>query len=480
MADIMSTESIDMQNQSGNSQWRQAMYYVLFGLMLSTVTFHVLGLNYVLPIIGLVLQWIGFARLQKDMIWFEVCLWCTRIRIIIFMFYAILNATIYSNTAQQSTTCWAMNMIDLLCIVVIIICFWLGMRGICSKLAKPIHNQAAGWLVVWYLCMVILAVLQYSGLFGLVMLILYFIIFYKLFKFSAQIDEAEYQVQTVQNSKAEKKFAVFVSVVLIAGIGAGYLCFNQYPMNWNAVSEEAQLAQSENEVYRHLKALGVDEAVLQDLSAEDLALCKDAIRVYVEKESTLLSLKYEYAQNMLTLNFTHIAIELPSENDNALLRIIHHFQWSEPLDYYGTEGLKLWPTYVDHNNRLTWGKASEMTGQVLYTADGQVYCAPYYTLDAERYQSANFFTGVETKEAVFAEFSFPKGGDCYRGYVTYATEQKDAFVDSWICYEHQRDWTQYPVKTAVDYLKTGSYSSNAFWYCQKALQEYMCIGETDV
>ena len=87
------------------------------------------------------------------------------------------------------------------------------------------------------------------------------------------------------------------------------------------------------------------------------------------------------------------------------------------------------------------------------------------------YQFANFFIGMETKEAVFAGFSYPKGGESYRGYVTYVTEQhKDTFIDSLICYAHHRDWAQYPVQTGIEFLKTTTHSKKAFTYRQKILQ----------
>ena len=458
-------------NQDHNSIWRQAMYYVLFGLMFSSASFNMLGLNYILPIIGLLLLWIGFRRLQYETQWFRVCWGMTSLRIVFEVISLCINATIWNAMLMQTGFRQVIVVLNLILSFGTVLCFWLGMRNIRHKLSESVHNSAAGWFVLWYIILIILALLQLGSVLGLVMMILYFIVFYRLFKLSAQIDDLGYQAQNVVNIRKERCFAGLVSVVLMLGISVGYLCFNQYPMEWSLVSDEAKQTQSSNEVYQHLKTLGVDEYVLQDLSPEDLAACKDAIRVQVEKDFEIGNWQNDYTDNTLNLDVTHVAIEIPSDTKYSQWRIIHHFQWSEPLEYYGTEGLKLWPTYIDHNNTTGWGKASEMTGQVLYNADNKSYKAPYYTLGTEHYQFANFFIGMETKEAVFAGFSYPKGGESYRGYVTYATEQhKDTFIDSLICYAHHRDWAQYPVQTGIEFLKTTTHSKKAFTYRQKILQ----------
>lgn len=460
-----------MNSQNRNSIWRQAMYYVLFGLMLSSVAFDIFGLNHVLPIVGLILQWIGFCRLQHETIWFRLCFWSTTIRTAIQICEIGLKATIWRSMVYQTTIYQGINILDLILTFVIIICFWLGMRAIRCSLTEQIENRAAGWLLLWYVVLFLLAFLQLGNVLGLAMFVLYFVIFYKLFKLSAQIDANGYQVQNTATIRSERYFAGMVSIILVLCIGIGYLCFHQYPMEWQEISKETQMTQFDNKIYQHLKLLGVDEYVLQDLSAEDLALCKDAIRVHVEKESSISSLNNEYEQDVLTLNFTHVAIELPSENENAVWRIIHHFQWSEPLDFYGTEGMKLWQTYLTRDEN--WIKFSEITGQALYDSDGKTYYAPYYSIYEDNYEVDTVFWGEQTHNDSFVAFSYPKGGETYRGYVTYAAKElvSTSTIASWVNYAHCRSAVSYPVRTAVDFLKATNGKTD-FFYTQQALQFY--------
>ena len=471
------TDELTMDTQenisSETSKWRRMMWYVLGGLMLSCVSFNVLGLGYVLPMVGLVLQWIGFRQLQRETIWFRVCWVLTSARIVFAVVNLSLYATIWHTVIMQSPIYVAAAWGNAILMFAIVVCFWLGMREIRSRLPELIVNRAAGYLVVWYAVFVLLGIMQYSGFLPLVMIVLYLVIFYKLFRLSAQIDEMGYTVQDVPVRVPDVWFAGITCMILALGIGCGYVFFDQYPMEWRTMSAEEQSAKEHDTVYAHLKSLGVEEYVLRDLSAEDLQQCKDAIRVHTQKEHEIAG--WNASNKLVTLHATHVAVELPSENDNVKWRIIHHFQWSEPLECYGTECMKLWPTYVDHNNRPAWGKIGEMTGQVLYQADGESYCAPYYSIDTEQYQTVDFFRGQQVRNDVFARFSYPAGGEQYRGYVTYATEQHDhMYIDSWMNYAHQTTKVQYPVQSAADYLKASSFRSDgAFSYHQKALQLYL-------
>ena len=212
------TDELTMDTQenisSETSKWRRMMWYVLGGLMLSCVSFNILGLGYVLPMVGLVLQWIGFRQLQRETIWFRVCWVFTSARIVFAVVNLSLYATIWHTVIMQSpiyvTAAWG----NAILMFAIVVCFWLGMREIRSRLPEPIVNRAAGYLVVWYAVFVLLGIMQYSGFLPLVLIVLYLVIFYKLFRLSAQIDEVGYTVQDVPVRVPDVWFAGITCMIL--------------------------------------------------------------------------------------------------------------------------------------------------------------------------------------------------------------------------------------------------------------------------
>ena len=58
---------------NGCTPWRQAMDKVLFGLALTTFLFEFFYLNYLLPLLGGVLLYLGFRSLRRENRWFTLC-----------------------------------------------------------------------------------------------------------------------------------------------------------------------------------------------------------------------------------------------------------------------------------------------------------------------------------------------------------------------------------------------------------------------
>lgn len=166
---------------------------------------------------------------------------------------------------------------------------------------------------------------------------------------------------------------------------------------------------------------------------------------------------------------TDVAVELPGEREHWL--IFHHFRWTVPTKFRGTESLQIWPTYADSEG---WRAAGELAGRALYDADGDTYAAPYASLAAEGYLSNSVIWGPQHVDAIFAEFSLPNGGENQRGYVAYGVEAQGEsryIINSWVNYTHQQSRLQYPVMTAAEKRRAGGWNEDASFYTvQNALQ----------
>ena len=185
-------------------------------------------------------------------------------------------------------------------------------------------------------------------------------------------------------------------------------------------------------------------------------------------EQTSMGLHLYTVYDQKELRITGIAVELPGEP--VRWKIIHHFQWVIDPGFRGTEVLHLWPAYrMDEG----WRSVGELSGQVLYTRNGESYAAPFYSLGHETYTQDTIFWGQQTSTDVFAEFSLPQKGENHRGYVSYtvAAVQEGWIIDAWINYTHQTPWPQYPVITAAKKQQTmGVGNTHSFKTVQDALQ----------
>lgn len=457
--------------------WRKAMNRSLAGLALTTIMLNFLGLNYILPAVGVIMMLLGFRALRGENGWFKGCWIISSVRAVCIFASLILNATIYQEAVYASRLSDAFIAVNVAMVFLMLFFLWKGFRAVKLKAGLPAHAGGAGAMIVWYALVCLLAAEQYTGWLILIALIIaYALIIRSLFKLSGELDEAGYAICPAAVRVSDRTLVIALLAAVAAGIVCGKLLFNSYPMQWQPmeVSGDTQTA----EIKAELSALGFPVDILNDLTNEDIMACEGAARVVVETnfysadegrtvESVRDGMIYNYTVYDDNLRITGVAVEL----DGGRWKIFHHFRWLNDPGAYGTESLQLWPAY--RQCQEGWSPVGDVSGRLLCETDGQTLTAPYYSLGSETYDYDSMFWGAETVTDVFAAFSLPRGGESCRGYVTYdmAELQDGWMINSWINYTHQRSWFLYPAMTAQEYRKSGSWDfDGSFILIQDALQ----------
>lgn len=445
--------------------WKRAMNRVLAGMALSTVTLNFWLLDTILPAIGVVLMLLGFRSLRFENRWFGSCFVLTLLRAVHFFLLLILNTTIWVSAGTLSALLVPLEWAGLLLLLAEYVCFWQGLRAVREKAGLPPQAKAAGWLIFWYLLMCVLGMVEYSGLILVAALLaVYVLIFRSLFRCSRELDEAEYGIQSAPVRIPDGWVVKGLVLLVLIGGACGYLFGHSYPMDWHPVEEAAQ--DGLEDVRAKLLALGFPEEVLNDLTPEDLASCRDGVEVVVDVTSETFS---ENGRGQEEMRVTGVGVRLAGERERWI--IFHHFLWTEDPGFYGTESIQLWPVYQDRPEG--WAEAGEVTGRVLYSRDGREYAAPYFSLGEQTFTSDSIFWGEQQSTAIFATFSFPADGERQRGYLAYpVAELQDGYlISSWVNYTHQSSWLQYPVVTAMEKRMTSAWNrAGVFLTVQDALQ----------
>ena len=474
--------------------WKKAMNRVLAGMALCAVTLNFLCLDYILPAIGMVLSLLGFRSLRRENRWFGSCFVITVLRAAYFFPMLILNTTIIQSTVFASSVASVLTIVNLLLLFAEFFCIWGGLRAVQKKAGLPPRAGGAVALMIWYVLMCVLAAIRYNGLLipGAI-LIAYIFIIRSIYNLSKELDEAGYSIQTVPIKITDRSIVLAVVTALILGCAAGYLFGGSYPMAWRAVdpSEHAGV----EDVKAHLLALGFPEYVLDDLTVEDIAACRGALRVVADVtdepvndgrivRAELGSGGYRHiyertVYDVKELRITGVGVQLPGERERWI--IFHHFLWTVNSSFYGTESIQIWPVYRDI--REGWASAGEVTGRVLYDENGKTLSAPYYSIGGQTFTSNSIFWGEQVNTDIFATFSMPATGERRRGYVAYpVAEAQDGYIiSSWINYTHQTSWLQYPAVTAMEKRMTSwRNDAGAFRTVQDALQFYPTEEEVEL
>lgn len=461
--------------------WRRAMERVLFGLALCMVTLNFWCLNYLLPAIGTVLLLLGFRALRRENPWLHGCFVCAVLRAACVFPPLILNTTILPGDAFRS----AAAVVSAALMLALLLCFWQGLRAVQRKAGLPAQGGGAGALLVWYVLMCVLAAVHYTGLLvPIAMLVGYVCILRSLFRLSRALDEAGYAIAPQPVRVTDRCIALVLAAALGIGCTLGYLFGGSYRMDWQPAdaSEQTQTAA----IRQQLLDLGFPEAVLNDLTPEDIAACDGALRVvavtedhpfndgrtvsYKESDGeggvvSVLDTVYDVRE----LRLTSVGVQLPGAQETW--RVYHHFLWTTDPGFCGTEVLQIWP--ADENMQDGWRFAGDVTGRVLYDRGGQTFAAPYASLGARTFTANTVLWGEQTNTDLFAAFSLPRHGEHCRGYVAYSTtEARDGYIlSSGVYYTHQQSWLQYPVVTAMEKRLTTTWGdSGVFRTVQDALQ----------
>ena len=465
--------------------WRRAMHRVLFGMALCAITLNFLCLNYILPAVGTVLLLLGFRTLRRENRWLGGCFAVTVIRAAYFFATLILNTTILQSAVFTPAVTTALTAANAVLLLALYFCFWRGLLAVQTKVGLPARAGGALALIVWHALVCVLAAVQYGGwVVPIAMLVGYVCILRSLYRLSGALDEAGYAIAPKPVRVTDRCLVLVIAAVLGIGCTLGYLFGGSYRMDWQPVDASTQ-AQTET-IRQQLLDLGFPEAVLNDLTPEDIAACDGALRVvavtedhpfndgrtvsYKESDGeggvvSVLDTVYDVRE----LRLTSVGVQLPGAQETW--RVYHHFLWTTDPGFCGTEVLQIWP--ADENMQDGWRFAGDVTGRVLYDRGGQTFAAPYHALGRQTYTADSVFFGQRTNSDLFAPFSMPRHAEHARGYVAYsaAAVQSGCLLDSWINYTHQQSWLQYPAVTAQTHRMTCAQSSDgAFRTVQDALQ----------
>ena len=423
----------------------QALFYRKYYYLLQ-----VSGLQYILPTVGLVLLLLGFRALRRENRWF-----CAGFRLCGAWFAcAAAGLALRAAIAPETASSWlgyAAAALEL----AVFFCLWRGLDAVQRKAGFPSGKSAAA-LFFWYVLLVALTFARpnVGWLFAAVILAAYLCVLRSLFRLTRVLDESGYAVCPAAVRVPDGWLAAGLTAWLAACIACGYLFGGSYAMDWTALPPQGAYAEERAQ----LAALGFPEDVFADLSEDDLAACRGALRVVSRSEDVPMNdgrtVKKGFGQHTWTdivydtreLRVTGVAVQIAEASDGGGEWIVfYHFRWLENPGFYGTEALRVLHT---SDEPVDWG---DWTGRVLYDRGGAAFAAPYVSLGNVTAAYSSFGTLVTQTNGI-AAFSLPNRGENQRGYVAcrVRTPAETPYLRIQMDYVHQKTWLQYPVEPSAE------------------------------
>lgn len=432
------------------SAGKTAFDLIIAGLALSTITLDILALGYILPLIGVVLLLLGFRRLRGENGWFKACFVISAVRCFSVAAQCIIAATVYHSTFMTTGAADITAQVSVILVFALIICLRKGILATqdCARL-EP-HAGGATALIIWYAVVCALALVKFEGLILVAGLVISFIfILRSLAKLARELDEASYAVHPSPVQVSDKALCITLFSLVIVGVVCGYVFLQRLPMQWQP-EQETQTT----ELRRELLEAGYPERSLRDLSDKDVEMCRGFTAVCTNDGDQL--------DNGSGVTLMTVAVKL--DEPGTRYRIFTHFEWHDARSC-GTELLRVMPYYMRYGARLDWSPDGEVTGRVLYDADGTTMVSPYYKLDGSGTGSISSSFFGTSSIGILGSFSMPADSENQRGYIAYgtqsgATQTDELYIASDANYVHQYSVLQFPVQTAEEFVGTGSFSES--------------------
>ena len=436
--------------------WREAMWLVLWGMGLTTITFHFLYLDLLLPALGGILMVLGFRTLRQEN---KALRWCWRLSIVI----AAVRSASFVLAALPVDVKYVPAYAIMAMTFALYIGLWRGMVGV-SRAAgaeKP-AAPAAGALVIFYVVLGALAFLKLEGwLAVLPVLIVYIVILRNLVKLARSLSDTGYAIHAapVRLPSAAVLWG-YLGLTLAAMLLAMFLG-QRYPMDWHARDDAPQ----DETIRQQLLTKGFPSYVLDDLTAEEVSRMAGAVRVYRQVERLYSDTDYRTittthymsdpdrplvfdrtitdvdgegerhytyvyrVYDTLEQTMTHVAVELPEEDGVRRYIYIHHLTYDTQPSPRLTEALELWPAY---QFRDSWAPGGAVSGRLLCERSGGEQTAPFYSLTGGSHQITDIF-GTRWEQQITALWTRPAHAEKIRAYVFYdALRLEDSWViESW-------------------------------------------------
>ena len=421
--------------------WRVPLGRIAAGLALTGITLNFLYLQYLLPALGIVLQYLGFRALRRSGAAFRLAWALSAVRLVWFAAFTALEATPW---APEGVLVYALGLTAMGIQVVQLLALRAGLREVCRRAETPQQGDPLRSAVIWQLVVIVLAFspLSQSWLAFFPMLLAFVLIIRSLVRLSGSLGGAGYcfvDAPVCVSSRVMKWGYLLACLLLVLGAS---VCVNHPRLD-----AQPQPAQGEAETRQALAALGLPEEVLADLSDEHVRALEGALYVYAQQDvMSFYSSTTTEVQKANTeadrLGSYIIYIELP----DSRMAVLNYFDWRQGGAYWGDAVRLGWQDTYEH---LT----GQIGGALLYEKDGQAYAAPIPRLNNGVVTTTDWFFGTRSDSQISGTVSYPFGAQNQRGYVLYILQLRDPGIirgNTWITYRHRLHPFSLPYQTPAE------------------------------
>lgn len=356
--------------------WQKPLSSITWGFIFTVMTFNFLYLNYILPIIGVVLLFLGFYDLRKINKDFRVAWKFSILNLILQILNLIYIITPLHIKFDNTAVIIIFNMAFQVAFLFI---FRSGTGKIFKEANLIPEKDPILWLVIWKFVVLILVWTQLGNIWFIFLpfIFCYFYNFSLFYKIIEQLREVHVEQLEIHNKFRNKKYwcAYMLTCAFIVILGSSL-------SNHIKLTSVEYTLPASTEVRQNLIDLGFPEEILMDIPENQVELLKDAVKIEIYRELLMFDPKEETIETSnngytvqtnkevpgkVNLKTTSIYIQLK----DSRMYGVHYFKWQDGGAYWN-DGLSLHGSVP----------LELIAGNLLYDKNGANYSSPMPRLNS--------------------------------------------------------------------------------------------------
>ena len=401
--------------------WHEPIDRITWGLALTGITLNFLYLQYLLPALGVVLQYLGFRALRRNGAAFRLAWVLSIVRLTWVGAFLVLSVTTWLPIGDLDM---ALGLTGMILQIVQLLALRAGLRQACRAAGVEPQSDPLKNAAIWQVLIIVLAIspLANSWLAAIPMVIAFVCIVRALFRLGEAMGEAGYcfVAAPVRLNAGTVRWGYLGGCLLLMLALSVYV---NHPRLDAAPMEE----HGETEMRQQLSDLGLPDEVLADLMDADVraldgafhvACCAEMLSFGPDSQSITLydqtnaperaPLEPEIPPDKDTMIASTYYMELPEYR----MAVLERFEWVQGSAYWG-DAFSAFEN-SDYGYKL-------LGGWLMFDKQGQTYAAPIPDLSDSTVTTSNMF-GTYTSNQISGVISYPLGADNPRGYVLYVMQ----------------------------------------------------------
>ena len=438
--------------------WSKPIGFITWGFILTTMHLNFLYLQYILPVIGVILIFLGFRSLRNENKYFKVAWLLSILKLSLHLGDLVWISTPLNIMDYPK---FAIGSVMFPFQIALFLVFRAALKETSKKADRLMESDPLLWATLWTIAAYLIALspLSNSWLIFIPMLVCYIFIVRSLYSIGDELDDTGYVLTNAPVKISNRTFGwtyflIAFTVVIICSIFSNHL----------KLQSQEYFHPETTEARQHLLDLEFPAEALRYLSNEDVTMLSEAVNVesfskllmfdakrieHEERYGNNIQITHTYEPGKKNMDATTVYIELPKN----VVYVMQYFTWNG--------GRPIWQDGILISGETAADDKQIISSGLFYSKRDVEYTADFPRLVCDRMTQQSMF-GTYYPVLITGALSYPLGSEDQGGYVLYRyTVKADSDIyDTYniFSYVHLLSPLHIPYTRTEDLILSGAYT----------------------